>query len=101
MMFVVLLRPRPGQARLGGRPGGGEAPPPPVLAGNLPVKILSVVDKKVRQESQPASQAVRVRSARAARNFIQIAISEGGLTHRQPAQPTESDINIISQWAGM
>ena len=80
---------------LGGRPR------PLGLPGKLPVKILSVVDKKVRQESQPASQTVRVRPARAARNFIQIAISEGGLTHRQQAQPAESDINIISQWAGM
>ena len=57
---------RAGQARAGWAAGPGcltgcEAPPPPVLARNLPVKILSVVDKKVRQESQPQrdSQAVR------------------------------------------
>ena len=99
-MFVVLQPGQTRQARRAGRWWRGR-PRPLGLPGKLPVKILSVVDKKVRQESQPASQAVRVRPARAARNFIQIAISEGGLTHRQPAQPAESDINIISQWAGM
>ena len=111
-MFVVLLRPGPGQARLGGRPGGGEAPPPPVLAGNLPVKILSVVDKKVRQESQPErdSQAVRPASQQhqtLSRSELRYQRGERGGTSAssrpaRTAQWSSSDINIISQQqAGM
>ena len=113
---------QPSQARRT-RPGLSVAqagPAPSHWQGNLPVKILSVVDKKVRQESQPeraSSETVRqsgqLASTKLYRDLSCDIREVRGAGHqiretRQPAsrpartQGRSSDINIISQqWAGL